>query len=196
MVRQDTNFVETRRALGAGAVVYAFMTTTPFCTAMSVPNSTASSVRLGLILALGNEQSSFFKMEGSMTTVRKFLVGPLVILMAASSSAFAGQRHVIDPGQLAATVAEHAARQDANRAAVNDAIARPEVRDLASKMGIDVARAAASAATLSGADLERAAATARQVNQQLVGGASTVVISTTTIIIVLLLVLLIVVAVD
>lgn len=131
-----------------------------------------------------------------MTTVRKFLVGPLVLLMAASSSAFAGQRHAIDPGQLAAAVSEHAARQDGDRAALNDVLARPEVRDLASKMGIDVDRAAASAATLSGADLARAADAARQVNQQLVGGASTIVISTTTIIIGLLILLLIIVAVD
>lgn len=131
-----------------------------------------------------------------MTTFRRFLVSSLVLLMAASSSAFAGQRHAIDPSQLAATVSEHAARQDADRAAVNDALSRPEVRDLASKMGIDVNRAAARAATLSGADLARAATAARQVNQQLVGGASTIVISTTTVIIALLILILIVVAVD
>lgn len=131
-----------------------------------------------------------------MTTVRKFLAGSLVLLMAGSSSAFAGQRHAIDPGQLAAAVSAHAARQDADRAAVNNALTRPEVRDLASRMGIDVDRAAASAAGLSGADLARAADAARQVNQQLVGGASTIVISTTTIIIALLLLILIIVAVD
>ena len=62
-------------------------------------------------------------------------------------------------------------------------------------MNLDLARAAAVADTLSGPDLAQAARTARQVNEQLVGGASTIVISTTTIIIVLLLVILLVVLV-
>ena len=59
-----------------------------------------------------------------------------------------------------------------------------------------MARVAAAAETLSGADLERAAEAARQVNDSIVGGASNVVISTTTIIIALLVVILIIVAVD
>jgi hypothetical protein len=59
-----------------------------------------------------------------------------------------------------------------------------------------MARVIAVADTLAGADLERAAEAARQVNEPLVGGASTVVISTTTIIIALLVLILIIVAVD
>jgi hypothetical protein len=67
---------------------------------------------------------------------------------------------------------------------------------MAGRLGLDVARAAATVDTMSGADLARAADAARQVNQQLVGGATTVVITTTTIIIALLVILLIVLAVD
>jgi hypothetical protein len=92
-------------------------------------------------------------------------------------------------------VADRVAAQDADRAAVRDALARPEVRNVAATMGVDLARLTDAVGTMSGADLERAASTARQVNQQLVGGASTVVISTTTIIIALLVVILIVIAV-
>jgi len=131
-----------------------------------------------------------------MSTARTFLVFPLIALMLASSPAFAGQQHVVAPNQLAATVANDVAKQDANRAAVHQALGRPEVQRVASSLGMDLTRAAAAVDTLPARDLERAASAARDVNQQLVGGASTVVISTTTIIIVLLVVLLIIVAVD
>jgi hypothetical protein len=129
-----------------------------------------------------------------MQTARRFLVFPLVALMMASSPAFAGQQHVVAPGHLASTLADHVAQQDAGRAAIHEALARPEVQAVASSLGVDLARATAAVDTMSGADLQRAATAAQQVNQQLVGGASTVVISTTTIIIVLLLIIILIVA--
>ena len=61
-------------------------------------------------------------------------------------------------------------------------------------MGVDLGRANAAVSTLAGADLERTANAARQVNDALTGGASTVVISTTTIIIILLVIILLIVA--
>ncbi len=130
-----------------------------------------------------------------MTTVRQLLVLPLIVVMMASSTAFAAQQHVVAPGQLASTVADHVAKQDADRTAVHEALARPEVQQVASSIGLDLTRANAAIDTMSGPDLERAASAARDVNQQLVGGASTIVISTTTIIIVLLLVIILVIAV-
>jgi hypothetical protein len=63
-------------------------------------------------------------------------------------------------------------------------------------MGVDLTRVTTAVSTLQGAELERAGAAARQVNEALVGGASTVVISTTTIIIALLVLLLLIVAID
>jgi len=129
-----------------------------------------------------------------MQTVRRVLAFSLIVLMMAPS-AYAGQQHVVTPNQLASTVADHVAAEDANRAAVHEALARPEVQSVASSLGVDLARAAAAVETMSGADLERAAEAARNVNQQLVGGASTIVISTTTIIIILLLVIILIIAV-
>ena len=85
--------------------------------------------------------------------------------------------------------------QDADRAAIREDLARPEVRDTASKVGLDLSRTAACLDTLSGSELQRAAHAARNVNQSLIGGASNVTISTTTLIIVLLVVILLVVAV-
>jgi hypothetical protein len=130
-----------------------------------------------------------------MKLLRTLLVFPLVVLMLPSSSAFAGQQHLVDPSHLATTVVDAAAKQDTNRATVREALERPEVQAVASKLGLDLSKATAAVDTLSGADLEKAANAAQQVNEQLVGGASTVVISTTTIIIILLVVILLIIAI-
>ena len=129
-----------------------------------------------------------------MRTIRQLLVFPLVLVTAMAAPAFAEVPHLVPPGQLTATVTDRVAAQDASRAAIREALARPEVRDVATSMHLDVSRAAAAIETLTGADLEQAANAARAVNQQLVGGASTVVLSTTTIIIILLVIILLIVA--
>src|SRR5882762_9495298 len=129
-----------------------------------------------------------------MKLVRTLLIFPLAVMMMASSSAFAGQQHLVNPSQLATTVADGAAKQDTNRATVREALERPEVQAVASKLGLDLSKATAAVDTMSGAQLEKAASAAQQVNDQLVGGASTIVISTTTVIIILLLVIILVVA--
>ena len=131
-----------------------------------------------------------------MRTFRTLLVAMLVFTLALSSAAFAQDRHAVDPSVLSQTVTTQVAQQDADRAAIHEALNRPEVRDVAAKSGIDLDRVNASVDTLSGTALSQVAAAAQQVNHSLVGGASTVVISTTTIIIALLVVILIVVAVD
>jgi hypothetical protein len=131
-----------------------------------------------------------------MRMLRMSIASVMVVLTGFPSLEAAGQRHAVAPAALAAAVANHTAKQDADRESIRQALSRPEVRDIAAKTGIDMARVAATAETLSGQDLERAAEAARQVNESLVGGASNVVISTTTIIIALLVVILIIVAVD
>ena len=130
-----------------------------------------------------------------MRTIRQLLVFPLVLVTAMAAPAFANVQHLVPPGQLTATVTDRVAAQDASRAAIREAIARPEVRDVAVSMHLDLARAAAAIETMTGTDLEQAANAARSVNSQLVGGASTVVLSTTTIIIILLVIILLVVAI-
>jgi hypothetical protein len=129
-----------------------------------------------------------------MRTLRQLLVAPLVAVTALSSVAFAQERHVVKPAALAGAVSQHLAKQDADRAVVLEALSRPEVRELAAKTGIDLTRANVAVDTMSGANLERAAGAARQVNDSLVGGATTIVISTTTIIIALLILIIVLVA--
>jgi hypothetical protein len=130
-----------------------------------------------------------------MRLLRECLVGLLILLTALSSSAYAQNRHVVRPTDLAAAVDAHVASQNADRAAIREALERPEVRDLAARVGIELDHVTASIATLSGTDLEGAASAARQVNETLVGGASSVTVSTTMIIIILLALILIIVAV-
>ena len=129
-----------------------------------------------------------------MHTFRHVLAGYLMLSLGLSTSAFAQQQHAVDPSVLTATVGQHVARQDADRAAVREALGRPEVQEVAQQFGVALSRVTASVATLSGSDLEHAGAAARQVNAALAGGASTVVISTTTIIIALLVIILLIVA--
>lgn len=131
-----------------------------------------------------------------MRTLRRLLAAPLVLVTVFSSTAFAQDRHAVDRSALADAVAGHVAQQDEDRAAIREALARPEVREVAAKSGVDLDRVAAAVDTLEGNALAQAADSARQVNQALVGGQSTIVISTTTIIIILLIVILIVIAAD
>lgn len=131
-----------------------------------------------------------------MKTVRSLLVIFLAVIMMAPGGVAAAQQHIVGPDTLAAATAQRAAAQDADRAAIRAALARPEVQSTAARLGVDIHRLDGAVATMKGADLERAASTARQVNDQLVGGASTVTISTTTIIIALLVIILIIVAVN
>jgi hypothetical protein len=128
-----------------------------------------------------------------MPTARSLVALSLAVLVA-SSSVHADQQHIVAPAQVAAAVADRVAQQDADRAAVSEALKRPEVREAASRMGVDLSTIDARISTLTGADLERAADAARQVNGDLVGGASTVTIGTTTLIIILLLIILLIVA--
>jgi hypothetical protein len=120
-----------------------------------------------------------------MRTITTLLSALLILILGASSPVRAQERHAVSPSALAAAVTDHAATLDADREAIREALNRP---------GIEIDRAAASIDTLDSSTLARAAESARQVNNALVGGASTITISTTTIIIVLLLIILILVA--
>lgn len=140
--------------------------------------------------------------DSAMPRVRNMRAGKvfgllvaLVMSAAAIERVHADGQHVLSREQIASTVADRIAREDADRAAVRAALARPEVGAMARSMGADPGQFAAVVDTLSGPDLDQAASTARQINQQLAGGATTITISTTTIIIALLLVILLIVAI-
>lgn len=133
-----------------------------------------------------------------MVTFRHVVAAALVIAVA-TPSAYAQGRHVVDAASVARLAREHAAAQQQDRAAVRDALARPEVQRVAAAAGINLDQVTAAVDTLAASDLARAASAAHEVNQSLdqsphVGGASSVTLSTTTIIIGLLVLILLIVA--
>jgi hypothetical protein len=131
-----------------------------------------------------------------MRLLQKLLLGPLVFTFLLPLNARAQVRHAVDPSDLAEVVAAHGARDDQNRTMVRDTLARPEVRDVATRLGLDSRDLDRSIGLLAGDDLARAADAARQIDDALVGGQSSIVISTTTIIVILLLVIIIVAVAD
>jgi hypothetical protein len=134
-------------------------------------------------------------MRPTIQSIRQLAAVFLMASLAPCSSAFAQERHAVAPSTLADTIASKVGQQDAERAVIREAIDQPAVRDVASKLGIDLDKTRQAVETLSGDDLRNAAETAAQVNEALVGG-QTMTFSVTTIIIILLVVILIIVAVD
>ena len=129
-----------------------------------------------------------------MRTFRTVVAASLTAILAVSTSAFAQERHAVSPAAVAQAVAQRVAQQDTDRSTIRQALARPEVAQVAATVGIDLARVTSAIDSLSPSELATVAAQAQQVNQPLVGGASTVTISTTTIIIALLIIILVVIA--
>jgi hypothetical protein len=134
-----------------------------------------------------------FDLEALMQTLRHALATSFVLTLIFSGSVFAQDRHAVPSNDLAQSVAQHVAKADADRAAIREALTKPEVRAVAEHAGIDIDRAAAAVGTLAPNELAQAAESARDVNDALVGGAN-ITITTTTLIIILLLVILIIVA--
>jgi hypothetical protein len=129
-----------------------------------------------------------------MQRLRRLFTPVVIVLIAIPSRALAEDRHAISPSAIAAAVADHVTQEQADRAAIREALSQPEVRALAAQSGVDAERLEALMGTLSGSDLKAVANEARAVNESIVGGASTVTISTTTIIIGLLVLILLIVA--
>jgi hypothetical protein len=119
--------------------------------------------------------------------------GLAVVGGGAPSISFAGdpEGHVVGAAELQAGIDHQADRSAADRQAIESLLERSDVRQIAGAAGLDLARARAAAAVLSGPELERLAAQARAVEVGLVGGNGTVVISSTVIIIVLLVLILV-----
>jgi hypothetical protein len=128
-----------------------------------------------------------------MRLLRPLITPFVIVLIAVPSYALAQDRHVISPSALAAAVAERVADEQADHAAIRQALGQPEVRGLAARTGVDAVRLEALAEALNGSDLKAVASRARAVNESLAGGASTITISTTALIIGLLVIILLIV---
>lgn len=129
-----------------------------------------------------------------MVVFRRFLAVCLMVLIAAPVAR--AQQHVVDKSALEQSIKVRVAEQRDDREAIRSLLQRADVKQIADKAGLSLARAEAAVSTLEGEELRDLARQARQVQNDLAGGASTIVISTTTIIIVLLIIILIVVIAD
>ena len=118
-----------------------------------------------------------------------------VAVLTLAAPAAAQEAPVVSGAEIdAALVAEHA-QMEARRAAVQTTLARDEVAQIATRLGIDIEDARAAATTMGEAELLRAAALAEGIEQSLAGG-QVLSINATTLIIILLLVILVVLIAD
>jgi hypothetical protein len=114
--------------------------------------------------------------------------------LALAAPAAAQQAHAVSPTEVTRAVDGASTPARADRAALEELLARPQTKAAAARYGLDLQRARDAVATLHGAELARLGSQARQLNDALAGGSETVVISTTTIIIALLVLIIILVA--
>jgi hypothetical protein len=116
----------------------------------------------------------------------------VVIAVAAAGGSLAGepQRHVVGEKEIQARIDQQIGQADTDRQAIQIMLQREDVRQIAGAAGLDLERASAGAAVLSGPALAKLAAQAREVNTGLVGGDDKIIISATALIIILLLVIL------
>lgn len=120
------------------------------------------------------------------------LVTGLVLGLGASGPAVAAPSapHVVDADQVQARLDQRVNREAADREAVQLVLARPDIRVLAERAGLNLQRASEAVAVLSGPELDALARQAADINAD-VGGSGNVVISTTAIIIILLIIILV-----
>ena len=104
-------------------------------------------------------------------------------------------QQIVPPGAIDQALSENAADLTAKRQVIKTALQQPDVQRVAESLGVDIARAEASVGTLDGADLDRIAAQAQLVNDEVAGG-QTVRLNLLWIIIGLLVLLIILVAAD
>jgi hypothetical protein len=110
------------------------------------------------------------------------LVAPVVVR--------AQERHVATDAVIASALHTKAANDASNREAILKVFKRDEVRQLASRLGLEIKDAESAIAHASGAELAEAAARARAIDRALAGGDTKV--SLTTLLLIIIIVILIV----
>ena len=107
-----------------------------------------------------------------------------------SSPAMAQQRHVVSAADLRQAITQQTQARQQTRDSLSTVLKNSQVREVASRLGLNVARAEGAVATLTTAELEQLAGPVRDLNANLAGGANTVVISTTTILLIIIIIVL------
>jgi len=107
-----------------------------------------------------------------------------------SSPALAQQRHVVSPGQIREAMSAQVNADQQTRDMLRGVLKNSQVRDVAERLGLNVASAEGAVATLTTDELETLAGPVRNVDTQLAGGSNTVIVSTTTVLLIIIIVIL------
>jgi hypothetical protein len=127
--------------------------------------------------------------------IRNVVMTVAASLLLWSTPALAQERHVVDPSAMRAAITAQAETDQQNRTVVRSVLQRSQVREVAERLGLNVARAESALSTFTSAELAELAVPARQIETELAGGA-TLVISMTTVLVVLLVIIIIVLLAD
>ncbi len=123
--------------------------------------------------------------------IRMTIVTLFISSLLLSTSALAQQRHVAAPAQMRQAIADQALTDQQNRDVVLNVLRQSQVREMASRLGLNVTRAEGAISTLTSAELARLAGPARAAQADLAGGADKIVISVTTLLLIIIIVILI-----
>lgn len=114
------------------------------------------------------------------------LIVAVLALIAAPAGTQAQEPHVVDEADLRQAVARDGERATADREAIRQVLATPDVETVAERMGLDLDETRSALPTLTDEEASLLAERARQVDDQLAAGQESFTISTTWIIIGLL----------
>ena len=127
-----------------------------------------------------------------MHLMNKLVALLLVPAFLVTSSAFA-QTRVVDSAAMSQAQASRADTEIAQRELVRRVLDRDDVRQVAGRLGLNVADASSAVGTLSGPELSMVAQHASAVETAaLAGGANTIAISVTTLLLIIIIVILLV----
>ena len=121
----------------------------------------------------------------------RILVLAAAFLFSAPARPALAAEHVLSGPEIQSHIDQKLHSEASDREAIRDLLARPDVRRVAGSAGLDLRRAETAVGVLSGPELARLAAQARDVNSRLAGGESITMTWTMVIIIVVALVVLI-----
>jgi hypothetical protein len=98
---------------------------------------------------------------------------------------------VVDSSELDAAIAEQLKREDDSRENVRSLLARPQIRELAERLDLDIVRAQSAVEVLDADELATVGEAANQIDRQLSGGDRNVSISLVSLLLIIIIVILI-----
>ena len=127
-----------------------------------------------------------------MQIQHRFVPVLVVAMLSSSVPSWAQSPHIADAAVMTQAMERKVSTEKSDREVVSRVLQSSAAREVANRFGLDLTGAEDAVSTLQGAELARAATSARAVDADLSGGSQTVVISTTALLLLLILIVLIV----